>query len=221
MAWVWLALAFVLAVVNWYAVAREKRILRVVTKPGVMLALLAGFTLAGGWSGHNYWFGLGLAFSLVGDVLLMLPPGAFMAGLAAFLVAHILYILGFSQGLTFPGWSLLFLIAVLAAADFFIYRRLRRALLARHKGRWMRLPMHFYQIIISLMVITALMTLWRADWSRTGAWLASLGALCFFASDSLLANNRFVNPIRGGRLLVIITYHIGQAALISGALLRG
>ncbi len=221
MNWEWLALAFVFAAGNWYAVVREKARLRVFTKPAVILALLVGFTLAGGWSGQNYWFGLGLAFSLVGDVLLMLPPGAFMSGLAAFLVAHILYILGFSQGLTFPGWSFLYPIAILAAADFFIYRRLRRAVISRPRGRWMRFPMHLYQIIISLMVVTALMTLWRVDWPRTGAWLASLGALSFLVSDTILANNRFVNPIPGGRLLVIISYHVGQAALISGVLLRG
>ena len=34
-------------------------------------------------------------FSLAGDVFLMLPRDAFVAGLAAFLVAHVCYVVGF------------------------------------------------------------------------------------------------------------------------------
>jgi len=221
MDWTWLALALVLALGDWMAVAVGKNKLRVVTKPGVMLALITGFTLAGGWQGETYWFGLALAFSLAGDVMLMLPPGFFTAGLAFFLIGHILYILGFSQGLILPGWSFVILIAILMAVDVLMYRRVSRAVLTRPKGRWILFPLQLYQVVISLMVMMALTTLWRSDWPRLAAWLVSTGALLFFTSDMLLANDRFVNPIRGGKLLVIITYHLGQVALISGALLRG
>jgi hypothetical protein len=33
----------------------------------------------------------------------------------------------------------------------------------------------------------------------------------------LLAWNKFVKPVRGGRLALMITYHLGQLALIAGA----
>jgi uncharacterized membrane protein YhhN len=217
----WLALALVFSLGDWYAVGAGMNRLRLATKPGVMLALLTGFSLAGGWRGDAFWFGLGLVFSLAGDVFLMLPPGAFMAGLGAFLIAHIFYIIGFSQGLVSPGWGALIPLGLIAIVDFFTYRRLRRALMARPKGRWMRFPLHGYQIVISLMLVSAALTLWRSDWPKLAGWLAATGALLFAASDTVLAMNRFASPIRGGKLLVIVSYHLGQAALISGVLLRG
>lgn len=221
MDWNLLLLALVFALADWYCVAAGKIKLRWFTKPAVILTLLVGFTLGGGWHGQTYWFGMGLIFSLAGDVFLVLPPRFFLAALSIFLAAHIMYILGFSQGLTLPGWGAAFPLSGLIVADFFAYHRLRQALVARTKGRWLRFPIHLYQIIISLMLLTALQTLWRADWPGSSAWLASAGALLFFVSDTILAYNRFVALIRGGKLLVIITYHLGQAALICGVLLRG
>ncbi|NIN65212.1 MAG: lysoplasmalogenase, partial [Anaerolineae bacterium] len=50
---------------------------------------------------------LGLAFSLVGDVFLMLPSDRFLLGLISFLLAHMAYIGAFSLGLPFqitPGY---------------------------------------------------------------------------------------------------------------------
>ncbi len=217
----WMVLTLVFALGDWITVTAGANRLRRITKPAAMLALLVGFTLAGGWQGSAFWFGLGLFFSLAGDILLLMPAGAFMAGLGAFLSAHIFYIVGFSQGLLWPGWDASIPLVMIATADFFFYRRLRRALLARPKGRWMRFPLHAYQIVISAMLLTAMLTLWRKDWPHPSNGLAAAGAALFFISDSVLAFNRFVNPVRGGKLIVIVTYHLGQIALISGVLLRG
>lgn len=217
----WLALTLVFALGDWAAVGAGANKVRYITKPGAMLALLAGFSLAGGWQGNAFWFGLGLIFSLAGDIFLMLPASAFMAGLGSFLIAHIFYLIGFSRGLMQPGWSALIPLTIIAAADYFIYWRLRRALMARPKGRWMRFPLHAYQIVISAMLMTAMLTLWREDWPHPADWLVSAGALLFAISDSVLAINRFAGPVRGGKLIVIVSYHLGQIALISGALLRG
>jgi alkenylglycerophosphocholine/alkenylglycerophosphoethanolamine hydrolase len=216
----WLALALVFALGDWYAVAAGNSRIRAFTKPAVMLALLAGFTLVGGWQAPTLWFGLGLIFSLTGDVLLMLPPGFFIGGLLSFLIGHVMYVLGFMHGFIFQGWIVLFPLILLAMIDCLIYLRLRRALLAREKGRWLRFPVLIYLVVISLMFLSALLTLQRSDWPRPAAWLAAAGALLFLISDTVLANNRFVSPIRGGRVIVIITYHLGQIALIAGALLR-
>jgi len=43
----------------------------------------------------------GLVFSLAGDVFLMLPRDLFRAGLASFLVAHLLYVAAFSRAVGF------------------------------------------------------------------------------------------------------------------------
>src|SRR5574340_1118363 len=105
MHWGWYAGTLGFAAADWLAVGMGWVRWRKFTKPIVMLTLIAGFTVAGGWRGDGVWFGLGLVFSLIGDVFLMLPPSYFMAGLGAFLVVHIAYIIGFNQSLVVPGWE--------------------------------------------------------------------------------------------------------------------
>ena len=63
-----------------------------------MLALVIAAVLldpAAGAGARQRWFVAALVFSLVGDVLLMLPREQFVGGLSAFLVAHLCYIAGF------------------------------------------------------------------------------------------------------------------------------
>ncbi len=93
-----LAVAAVLAVVDWLAVWAGgpwgRRVERI-AKPGVMVALIAAAWLATPVTPEaraaQPWLVAGLVASLAGDVLL-LPPGRFVAGLAAFLVAHLAYL---------------------------------------------------------------------------------------------------------------------------------
>jgi hypothetical protein len=40
--------------------------------------------------------------------------------------------------------------------------------------------------------------------------------MCFAASDWVLGHQRFVGPLPGGRLSVMVPYHVGQALLIVG-----
>jgi alkenylglycerophosphocholine hydrolase len=41
-----------------------------------------------------------------------------------------------------------------------------------------------------------------------------LGAVLFLASDSVLAWDKFVRPLAHGHLVVMITYHLAQTALV-------
>ena len=43
---------------------------------------------------------------------------------------------------------------------------------------------------------------------------ARFGAAFFVVSDTVLALNRFVRPIRHGNLAVIVTYHLAQGLLV-------
>lgn len=219
MAWGWYAAALIFALGDWYAVLTGRQRLRGLTKPAVMLVLIAGFWLAGGWHGSGFWFGLGLVFSLAGDVLLLLPPGFFIGGLAAFLLAHVCYIVGLNDSPPPLRWEVFAVLAILFGVDFFGYRRLRRAIFARPKGHWLRYPIFGYVVVISLMVFSAALTLFRPEWPGSAAVLVCLGAILFYCSDLVLANDRFVAPIRYGRLIVIVTYHLAQAAIVTGVLL--
>jgi len=48
----------------------------------------------------------------------------------------------------------------------------------------------------------------------TGSLVALAGALLFFYSDAILAWNRFVRPIRYGRVVNLVPYHLGQIVLV-------
>ncbi len=48
---------------------------------------------------------LGLFFSLMGDILLMLPRDHFVQGLVSFLLAHVCYGLAFLSGASARGWG--------------------------------------------------------------------------------------------------------------------
>ena len=44
--------------------------------------------------------------------------------------------------------------------------------------------------------------------------LAIVGALLFYSSDALIAWNRFVRPLVVAPVLIMVTYHLAQAAFV-------
>ncbi len=50
----------------------------------------------------------------------------------------------------------------------------------------------------------------------TRSWVAALGASLFAVSDWILGHERFVAPIRHGRVAVHVTYFVGQVLLVLG-----
>lgn len=214
---IWVAL--MVAIVDWVAVAYQRKTLEYIAKPGVMVVLLIWLWQVSGFTGSLAWFGLGLLCSLAGDIFLMLPRERFIAGLVAFLLAHVAYIIGFNQTPTafnLPG----FLLAVLVALVFLrVYRRIAAGLDASAQPT-LKTPVLIYSLIISVMLLSALLTLAGNTWNAGPAILVSAGALLFFLSDTLLAWNKFVSPFRMGRLAVIITYHLGQICITVGAALH-
>jgi uncharacterized membrane protein YhhN len=215
---IFLFLAILSALIEWMAIYKNWRKVEYFAKPGVMVFLLAWLVLTGELSGLVVWFGIGILLSLVGDIFLLNPNEQrwFLFGLGAFLLAHIAYIIGFNSppppfnGITF----VVALIVVMSALPL-----VRRILLgAAQMGlRRLILPVRIYAAAISLMLFSALITLFRIDWLSIPAYLVSIGAILFITSDIVLAWNKFVKPIRRGRLILMITYHLGQFALIAGA----
>ncbi len=211
---IWIAL--ILAAADWIAVANKWKLLEYVAKPGVMIALLIWVWQAGGLQTWMTWFALGVICSFLGDIFLMLPREQFIPGLVSFLLAHICYLIGFND--SFPPLNVVSLIlAVLVGITAFrLYRTIATGLIASG-NEGLRFPVLLYSIVISLMLLSALLTLVRKDWLAIHALLAAGGALLFFLSDSLLAWNKFVEPVHQGKLLVTITYHLGQIMIILGA----
>lgn len=165
----------------------------------ILIILLA---VQGGGAVSTLYKGLiliGLIFCLGGDVLLMLPPQYFVAGLASFLIGHLCYVAAF---VTDTGFSLSWWALPLLVYGIFIYW-----LLYPHLGK-MRGPVTAYIIAILLMAWQALGR-WSAL-STTGALLAAVGACLFVVSDSALALDRFRQKFQIARVLVLTTYWAAQ-----------
>jgi uncharacterized membrane protein YhhN len=209
-----LVIALVLALVDWLAVARRHRQLEYVFKPATLIAILIGaWMLAQG--PHDAWearfFLPGLAFSLAGDVFLMLPGERFfLPGLVAFLLGHICTIVGLNP--TLPRWPAVAILVVVGVIGATLYRSIAAGM--RRRGRLaLRVPVALYSLVLSLMLSAAWATLFRPAWTPLRQGLVIVGASLFFASDAMLAWDRFVTPSSRLHLLVIITYHLGQMGL--------
>ncbi len=206
--------------VDWAAVGFGWKRLEYAAKPAAMVALLVWLW----WPAAAHvgvplpaltWFAAGLACSLAGDVLLMLPERFFIGGLVAFLLGHVAYIVGLnSGGLVLPIEALL--LAPVGLAGGWLAWRVGAALESAGRDK-LRRPVAVYAAVISVMAASALATLFRPDWSGGPAVLAAIGAVLFFASDAVLAWDRFVTPVPYGKLVVIVAYHLGQMAIIAGA----
>lgn len=216
----WLPVLIACAAADWLAVWHGWHKLSCLAKPGALLALLIWFGTAGRFQGDLLWFGAGFFLSLLGDVFLLLSHRFFVFGLGAFLLAHLAFIYAFYRPL--PGFSIpLGMLAVLIALLWMLlYGRLRRVLRQPGAHAKMRVPVGVYSLAIAFMLFSALLTLWRADWSFPANGLAAAGGLLFFCSDTLLAFDRFDRPIPHARFWVRVNYHLAQAALAAGALLH-
>ncbi|MBP7356353.1 MAG: lysoplasmalogenase [Longilinea sp.] len=216
---VWLYASFGIMIVEWYAAWRERTMLNRVVKPAALLALTIWFWSLGKGEGPLFWFGIGLIFSLLGDVLL-LSNSLFMEGLAAFLLGHVFYIVSFNPTPPPFEWINGLLIVVVGTGGFFVVRTIRRGLLRRAAGRKLRMAVIIYGSIISLMMLSALFTLLRPEWPDKAAVLAVLGGGLFVLSDSLLGYDRFVQRLPHGRFWVMLTYHLGQIGLSAAMLVQ-
>jgi uncharacterized membrane protein YhhN len=207
-------ISLVLALVDWVAVARRQKRLEYVFKPATLVAVLVGAWLLTRGP-HDAWqacfFLPGLAFSLAGDVFLMLPGERFfLPGLVAFLLGHICTIVGLNP--TLPRWPAVAILVIVAVIGVTLYRSIASGL-HRQGQTALRVPVALYSLVLSLMLSSAWATLFRPEWTSPRQGLIIAGASLFFASDAMLAWDRFVTPSSRLHLLVIVTYHLGQMGL--------
>ncbi len=214
---IWLAFGSALA--NWFAVWRGIRKLEYVAKPLVMISLILWVLTLDRWHPALIWFVIALVFSLWGDVFLMLPRERFIAGLISFLLAHVFYIIGLNLSLFNPNLAQLAFVIFVALPAVSIYQRLASALTASNRAQ-LKTPVLIYTVVISLMLLSALFTLTKPEWSSAAAISVSFGAFSFFISDAILAWNKFIRPIPYGRVMNMFTYHLGQFLIIWGALMH-
>lgn len=182
-----------------YAIRVEDRTLEVISKTAASLTFVAlGWVRWSAGDTVGGWLLAGLALCALGDVLL-LGKRTFDPGLLAFLLGHVLYILGFCAALPISGWppavALPLILAAIAAIRW----------LWPHLGR-RRFTVAAYIVVISIMVWGGFSTWWR--WALP--WTAMAGALLFYLSDLAVARHRFVHPAFVNRAVGLPLYFVGQ-----------
>jgi uncharacterized membrane protein YhhN len=195
------AIAAGIAVLDWWAVATDRRDIERWAKPAVMVFLIAAAVLIPAESDWiRWWIVIGLVFGLVGDVLLF--HDRFIPGAAAFLVGHLAYVVALLLVPQEPRGLLVGGVIVLLVAVF-----VGRQIVA---GAWAKAPIlgaivAAYMLVIGVVVVLAV---------GSSSLVVAIAALLFLTSDALLAWARFVGPAPGGRVTVMVTYQLAQAGFV-------
>ena len=138
-----------------------------------------------------------LVFCGIGDVSLELDR--FTLGLGAFLIGHLFYVVVFWHQLRINASKALVLLCLFAYGG----------LLMNWLNPWlgnMQMPVYMYFAVITTMAVTAIA-------GSANHRFVALGALLFVVSDSLIAVNRFIEPVPGGRYWIMILYYVAQYLL--------
>lgn len=202
------ALAALLSVVDWAAVARGSKPLEYLAKPAATtMFLLAAMTLDAADGVPRAWRVAALVLCLAGDVFLMLPNDSFVQGLGSFAVAQVLFVVSFvTQEPSTTGWIIG--VAVAVPVTFLLARRFIGALGSAGEKALVA-PVTIYMAVITAMVVSAI---------SGGTGLGIAGAVAFMVSDSLIAETRFVKPWQWGGVAIMATYHLALAGLVLGLL---
>lgn len=200
---VFLSLSIVFSGLNWFAVGKKNTTLEYISKPAATIAFL--ITVATFDVVHDApwgWRIVAFSFCLAGDVFLMLPKDAFIPGLASFAIAQILFTISFATGETTAARVIVGLVVAIPLAAF-LARRFVTAIRASGLGELVA-PVCVYMVVISAMAVGAI---------GSGNAVAIGGALIFMASDSLIAESRFVKERAWHSVGIMVTYHVALAGL--------
>ncbi|MCY9529004.1 lysoplasmalogenase [Paenibacillus alvei] len=143
----------------------------------------------------------GLIFSIAGDALLLNNGNEwFMFGLLSFLVGHLFYVAAMIRRWEF---SLLTLVCVVPIGlySWLIGWQLHNGIMTNSDNSALWLSVAIYVSVISVMCWTAIM-------SRN--WHATVGAILFAVSDSILAWNKFVSAVPASGIWIMLTYFAAQ-----------
>ncbi len=206
-----------------YAEWKRAASVRVVAKVVASLAFLAvGVVARPAHDTYGAWIVAGLALGVAGDIALLAEgKRAFLAGLGAFLLGHLAYVIAMAQVRSPATWIdtagiwAMLPVVIAAIALVTLWSRLGS----------MRIPVIAYVLVIVTMVIGAfaLRHVDRALGAPQAALMATIveprvparemflaGAVLFFASDLAVARDKFVGTRFSNKLWGLPAYYAGQ-----------
>lgn len=191
-------------VLVWAEKAKASRV-RIVSKTIASLAFIVVGIIATSGSSFGNFVVAGLVLGAIGDVALLgKSDKAFLAGLGAFLLGHIAYVVAIAQVLPPSEW-----LRPLAIVPTIIGAIVLRWLWPRLGD--MKIPVIVYVLTIVTMVAGAL-----AVWHL----ILTTGAVLFFFSDLAVARDKFVRAGFVNRAWGLPCYYLGQL-FIAWSLLWG
>lgn len=188
-----------------------------VSKPLIMISLMIYYLT--GVARRNMLFLTAIFFCWLGDVLLMFQQQQalfFLLGLAAFLAGHVLYVICYRKFRWPQGVNeLLVTQKIRYAMPVVIAGSGLVAILFPNLGD-LTVPVIVYAFVISLMTLQAL---FRFGFTTNASFvLVFIGAIFFMISDSLLAINKFMQPLPFAGLAIMLTYILAQYLIVEGVL---
>lgn len=156
-----------------------------------------------------------LVFSWIGDILLLFvfkDAIYFILGLVAFLTAHIFYIVLFIKEIKKANGKIEFKKGLILIA---IYLSTMLLILIPHLGGLI-VPVIIYAFVISTMLYMAYLLSFH--WPKPASAYLLTGAISFILSDSILAFDKFYQPVPMPALLIMATYLYAQWALVKSCI---
>jgi alkylglycerol monooxygenase len=169
--------------------------------------LIAALVPRWGESRHLTLVFLALSVSLIGDVAI---ERSFVAGLATFLVAHLLYIAALAFSANRPSAQVL--VYLPAVAVFAVMLRL----LAPRAGDLL-VPVIVYMAVICVMLASASARAFVKG-PAPSALLFFAGAAFFVVSDALIAIDRWLKPIPHAQAFILGTYYVAQGLIAASTM---
>jgi uncharacterized membrane protein YhhN len=197
------------------AEVRGDRTLRAGAKLVASAAFISIVLTAGAASTYARWTLVALVLGGLGDAFLLgASRRTFLAGLVAFLLGHLAFVVAFATVVSPPGWPSA---ASWAIAPVVLAAALALRWLWPHAGA-MRGPVVGYVVVITMMVIAALAVARAGELPVHPRQLIAVGALAFFASDLAVARDRFVVKAVINKAWGLPAYYLGQVCLAWAAL---
>jgi uncharacterized membrane protein YhhN len=185
-------------------------------KPFLIPFLLLAVHFCGNFPSKKF-LSTALIFSWIGDVILMFADKGevyFIFGLVAFLFSQITYILLFSKQLRIkPSRNkAVFWVGITVII---VYLILLLSLLLPTLGD-LKVPVFAYALVLSIMLLFSFKGYLK--WSKPANTYILLGAVIFVSSNSIMALDKFYEPILFSSFLIMATYIVAQYLIVVGIL---
>lgn len=208
----------VVAIVHIFSLTGENYTLQSASKIALMPCLLLYILFEQKWKITTIVFLIAaLLFSWAGDIALLFALKNelnFIAGLAAFLLAHFAYIITFRnyRNKAMTGKLKAYYYLPVIAYALFLYSLIYKGL------NEMKLPVLIYSIVLAAMGMAAL-----SRYKKTDSYsfiFVTAGALFFILSDSIIALNKFRSSVANASIYIMLTYIIAQYLIVTGCMLH-